>query len=392
MKTKKIITFFGILITALVNLKCVERKPKGPTKQEMKIIKRYILKAKPKIKYPVKANLENKVFLLGYDLNKDRIHPNERVQVTWYWQCKKELKEYWRLFTHVENHTETLRLNMDNEGIIRRLYPPAFWKKGQIIKDVQEVLIPADWNSPIAVFYIGVWLGPHRLQVIEGPQDGTNRIEALRLKVVPRQPLLQISSLKISEKISIDGKLSENSWQKVSPVVLSKSDLPKTEVKILHDKENLYLGFECEDKDIKVKYKKDKESLEGDVISLILDPDGDNRNYFEIQVNPKGSVSDIFFNLPNEPRRTWSSGIKVKVKLDGSSNKSEDTDKKWTVEMGIPFKNVLYAPHIPPLSGDEWRINLSRRESSGNKKEEISWVDLKGKDRHSIFYFGKLKF
>jgi hypothetical protein len=52
------------------------------------------------------------------------------------------------------------------------------------------------------------------------------------------------------------------------------------------------------------------------------------------------------------------------VRVDGTINKSIDTDRSWSVELAIPWAAVATQTKMsaPPHDGDQWRINFSRVE------------------------------
>ena len=65
-----------------------------------------------------------------------------------------------------------------------------------------------------------------------------------------------------------------------------------------------------------------------------------------------------------QPDIVWSaSGFKSAVFVEGTLNNPTDTDKKWTVEVAIPFSSLKITDlDISPKNGDSWKINFSRVE------------------------------
>jgi hypothetical protein len=54
-------------------------------------------------------------------------------------------------------------------------------------------------------------------------------------------------------------------------------------------------------------------------------------------------------------------GFKSAVSIDGTLNNPDDNDKKWTVEVAIPFKSLTEkGKYIIPKNGQYWKINFSR--------------------------------
>ena len=169
--------------------------------------------------------------------------------------------------------------------------------------------------------------------------------------------------------IMIDGKLDENIWKQLPEMgnftVVGKCSKPvyPTRAWICYDDKNLYVAFESISEDIWATMTKHDEYLyEEDVVEIFIDPDGDGKNYVEIEINPLNTVLDM---LVNDTKISWHAvGLAHTVKIYGTLNLQKDMDKRWVVEMAIPFKNFKYlgANNIPPKKGDVWRLNLYRIE------------------------------
>jgi hypothetical protein len=78
---------------------------------------------------------------------------------------------------------------------------------------------------------------------------------------------------------------------------------------------------------------------------------------------------DLFMPKPyregGDALMNWDArGMRTAVQIDGTLNKPGDKDKKWRVEMAIPFTALSFynqkAP--PPKDNSFWRINFSRVE------------------------------
>jgi len=176
-------------------------------------------------------------------------------------------------------------------------------------------------------------------------------------------------------EIVIDGKADEQSWNRaewseeftdIEGTEKPKPDY-KTSVKMLWDSRYLYIFAELEEPHVWSYYeKRDLIVFEENDFEVFLDPDGDTHNYFEIEINARNTIFDLFMAKPYRnggiPIITWDSpGLKSAVYVDGTINNSTDTDKKWTVEMAIPFSSLKRADeNIVPDDGDYWKINFSR--------------------------------
>ena len=93
---------FAILVVlGVAFIGCVEGKSYVSANKNQKVEKNVLKKPPSKIDHLTEANFDGKIMLLGYDLAKDLIQPDEYVEVTWYWKVKAAPGPGWRLFTHV---------------------------------------------------------------------------------------------------------------------------------------------------------------------------------------------------------------------------------------------------------------------------------------------------
>ena len=200
--------------------------------------------------------------------------------------------------------------------------------------------------------------------------------------------------------ITIDGVLEEASWKAAAstgPLQLNDgSGYPqaKVEAKMLWDDQDLYFGFECEDTDIFATMKKRDEHLwEEEAVEIFIDPDGDGKNYIELEVNPLGTFIDIFLLKPVVPIPYESYNVPAKwaVRVRGTVNQSTDRDEGWTVELSLPLQEAVTAPNLPPKDGDKWRVNLYRIERRP-VEQFIAWSPTLNPSFHTPARFGEVTF
>jgi len=200
--------------------------------------------------------------------------------------------------------------------------------------------------------------------------------------------------------ILVDGVFDEPSWRAAAgtgPFLLNDgTGLPvtRTEAKMLWDDQNLYLAFECEDTDIFATMRvRDEHLWEEEVVEVFIDPDGDQANYIELEVNPLNTFLDLFVLKPVVPIPYESYNIAAKwaVKVNGTVNEAEDKDKGWEVELSVPLKEAVTAPHLPPEEGDQWRLNLYRIERKP-KEEYSAWSPTLASSYHTPARFGEITF
>lgn len=178
----------------------------------------------------------------------------------------------------------------------------------------------------------------------------------------------------ISE-INIDGKSDEISWKNAAWSEYFKDiegDIKPeptfyTHFKMLWDEQNLYILAELEEQHIWAYYtQRDQIVYHENDFEIFIDPNGDSHQYFEFELNAQNTIFDLY--MPKAYRNggrfniEWNAaGFKSAVSVDGTINNPSDVDKKWTLEMAIPFSSLqINNEYFVPEDGDYWKINFSR--------------------------------
>ncbi len=384
------------MLASIVSTGCVE-KSRRLSPAEQRTLKTLISKQQPKPQHGLDIKFEDKIRLLGYDVDKPFVRPGEPFRVTWYWKAEKDIEEGWKLFTHIADATNISRINADTDRAIRNLYPPEEWKAGEYIKDVQELFLPVSWESPEARLYLGLWNGPHRMHITKGPDDGEHRVLGLTVKV---RTLPVLTAHRVEEKVAVDGKLGE--WAKAAkstPFVNTQTGEPgafQASTRVMYDDAHLYVAFEVADTFLKSSFQKHDDHLwEQDAVEIMIDPNGDGRDYFEIQASPLGVVFDTRYATRRQPKPWgelgWQSKAEVKVETKGTAN-DEDADQGYTVEMALPWS--AFAPQVanPPRADAVWRVNFFVMDAQKIGMRAAGWSPPRVPDFHTLDRFGQLKF
>jgi hypothetical protein len=176
--------------------------------------------------------------------------------------------------------------------------------------------------------------------------------------------------------LTIDGSLDETAWQAApwseSFVDIVGGDRPpphlRTRVKLLWDDSYLYVAAELEEPHVwAAQTDRDAVIYRDNDFEIFIDPDGDGRDYYELEINALGTVWDLFLPTPyREGGRAvneWDiEGLRAAVAVDGTLNDPSDLDRGWTVEIALPWSAFaqLTAHSRPPRVGESWRVNFSR--------------------------------
>ncbi|MEM9191983.1 MAG: carbohydrate-binding family 9-like protein [Myxococcota bacterium] len=358
---------------------------------------------------------EDKVEFIGYDVSGE-VKPGSEFTVTWHWKVKEALDEGWRLFTHIADATGNDRMNGDGFGVVRELYQPGRWKAGEYVRDAQPVTLPDDWNSGKVNFFIGLWNGPARLRITDGPNDGDNRARIPSLDVgggttaeAPEQPARpDVPTLRASltsAVFDIDGKLDEEAWATAPTTGRFVNTMngaaaePESTVKVLWNNTHLYLGFQVADDFLKAtRDERDAHLWEGDdLVEIMIDPGADQRNYFEIQVSPTGNVFDTRYNTRRNPGpigdNAWNVDMEVGVSREGEVN-DEDADEGYVVELAIKWSSFAAGqpPATTPAANDTWAFNFYVMDQQQQGNRAAAWSPPREGDFHALNRFGQIMF
>ena len=209
----------------------------------------------------------------------------------------------------------------------------------------------------------------------------------------PFRPLAEAIATRASAAPVIDGVLDDPVWrsaQSTAPFARIDPDkadgkTQRTAAKLAWDDDALYIAWECEDTDVwSALTEFDSDVWTEEAVEAFIDPDGDGRDYREIDTNPLGTVVDLSIaevrdNAPTDipAAQKWNAtGLRIKTVVNGTVNDRNDRDKGWTCEAAIPWANFagVGPPSLPPRVGDSWRIQLLRIDRpSGDQIQLYTW-------------------
>lgn len=415
-----------LLAVAALGLGCVGGSKSSSVNKEA--LKPYILPAAPAdVGTKLDVDFEGKAKLLGYKMTPaGNAGPGAEVKLTLYWQATENIGEGWNLFTHVLDAAGERVLNVDNVGPLRewvdnhQALSPSFWEKGKVYVDEQTFRLPDQITTPELTVVTGIWKGDARMKPIAGPHDKENRAIVAHIKTgvsntpkpTTQAPIksLRVDKLAKGATITVDGKLNEEAWKTAAVAgpfvnVGDGSAVPdsapvKGTAKLTWDDKNLYVAFEIQSKHIVGGFPKDAKDphlWEKDTVEMMVDPDGDgdNLDYYEMQINPQNLVFDTRYEKYNEPKddkkglfgvMDWSAKLKSAVVIDGELDKA-DKGKGYVVEAAIPWTSFDKAKQTPPKPGDSWRMNFYGMKNNGG----VAWSPILNQGNfHKASRFGRV--
>lgn len=206
------------------------------------------------------------------------------------------------------------------------------------------------------------------------PRPAPNHAEASPDHRLPRRYVCH----RAAGPIVIDGRLDDAAWA-AAPWTADFADIegftkPKpryqTRAKMLWDDQYLYIGAQLEEPHVWATLTQhDDIVFQDNDFEIFIDPNGDRREYYEIEVNALNTVFDLFlvktYRDGGPALHDWNcTGLRSAVFVDGTLNDPSDQDRGWSVELALPWTSLAEAAGCPapPRDGDVWRMNCSRVE------------------------------
>jgi hypothetical protein len=178
--------------------------------------------------------------------------------------------------------------------------------------------------------------------------------------------------------ITLDGRLDDAAWKDAAWsdtfIDIEGDARPRprfdTRVKMLWDTAYFYVGVDMREPHLWATLTEhDSVIFRDHDFEIFIDPDGDNHEYYELEINALGTTWDLLLPKPyrddGKAVNGWEiAGLKSAVHLDGTLNNSRDEDRGWSVELALPWRALgeLARRPSPPVDGDQWRVNFSRVE------------------------------
>ena len=181
----------------------------------------------------------------------------------------------------------------------------------------------------------------------------------------------------ISEKIEIDGKLDENTWQTASianDFIMFDPDngkaIPenkKTEVKVLYDNDAVYIGAimfdENPEKILREITQRDNFGT-SDLFGVFINGFNDGQQDFQFFVNAADGQADCITTDTNGEDYSWDAVWESKAVI---------TDKGWVVEMRIPYAALRFSGE----NKQTWGLNFFREIRRDRQKFTWNFIDSK---------------
>lgn len=388
----------AILFLSISAVSCTsDVEPLTPAQRQA--VAAYVSDERPAPAHELDAEFDRRVRLIGYELDRAEWKPGDTMRVTWYWETIAPPRDASRLLTQIESPEGKRVLNQDGNGTLRWLYGPEHWRAGQFVRDVQELHLPADWSASSASVRVGLQVGTQTSEAVLAFTLPTPVAGPAKVAPVPELAVVQTST-----PPRLDGSLEDAAWgfaNSTGPFVETIHGgraAVEASAKLLWDKRYLYVAVDVRDSLLRASdTERDSHLWEQDCVELMIDPDGDGKDYFEIQVSPRGVVFDTRYDRRRIPkpygRVAWDSRARASAMARGSIDDAE-ADAGYTVEIAIPWQ--AFSPGSGsfegPSPGDRWRLNLYVMDLGRDRQRAAAWSPLGIGDFHVPHRFGILRF
>ncbi len=180
-----------------------------------------------------------------------------------------------------------------------------------------------------------------------------------------------IHAFLIHQPIKLDGRLNEPAWQKARKISNftqrelheGKPATERTEVAVLYDTKNIYVGVWCydnhPDKIIASQMQRDFNYGTDDNFQIMIDPYNDKRNGYLFVTNPNAARADIMISQNGQSNNeSWNGVWNVKTTRTASG---------WFAEFEIPFSTLRFSKNNTQIWGINFERNIPR------KREQDDW-------------------
>ena len=180
---------------------------------------------------------------------------------------------------------------------------------------------------------------------------------------------IQAARLQDTERITVDGRLDEEVWQRAVPAaefiqIDPANGTPATEpteVRIVFTKDAIYMGVTCYDSEpdkwLGYQRRRDEFLPADDRFMWTIDTFLDERSGYFFEMNPSGLMADSLFGI-NGDNRAWDGIWDARVR---------HSEIGWTIEIEIPFRTLNFDPN-----NDTWGFNFQR--TVRRKNEDSIWM------------------
>jgi hypothetical protein len=185
-------------------------------------------------------------------------------------------------------------------------------------------------------------------------------------------------------RITVDGKLDDKAWAAANAVELifpwesQTGAKQKTTFRILWDDTNLYVAYDCEDRDIVAQFtERDDPTYRDDAVEIFLNPRPTQTGlYFGLEMNARAVLYDYLMYDSRYAMKLFNlQGVQLATHIRGTLNARGDDDQGWTLEVAIPWTNFADIGAKRPEPNASWTMNVNRWDGVEPTRRMSNWSD-----------------
>lgn len=158
----------------------------SPDEKSFNPLSEIVLSTPPHPQRKIGANMDDKLEVIGFDLLDERgravdaVTPGRSYHFKTYYRTLAAVTTEWEAFIHIDGYHR--RHNGDHKPTGGK-YPMSLWLPGDVLVDDSEFKLEPNFTPGTYTIYFGLYVGDTRLKVLNGPNDGDNRINGGPLRV-----------------------------------------------------------------------------------------------------------------------------------------------------------------------------------------------------------------
>ncbi len=176
----------------------------------------------------------------------------------------------------------------------------------------------------------------------------------------PHEQARTAEAVRRSGPIQTDGRLTESAWQDAPPISdfiqfdpdEGRPASERTEARILIDDDALYIGIRLYDREpsaIQSQLARRDESIEGDLVEVMIDSYHDHLSAYLFRLSPAGARRDATVSATGGQDNSWDAVWEGRATADSLG---------WSAEIRIPLSQLRYDSR---QAEHTWGLQIGRK-------------------------------
>jgi len=223
-----------------------------------------------------------------------------------------------------------------------------------------------------------------------------------------KSPISEYIVKSVEEPITIDGNWDKPEWEEVEAASIAlhmgpepEKFIPKTQVKLRYDKDNIYGIFKVEDKYVKCVVQEINGSVSSDsCVEFFFAPDTNSPlEYFNLEINCSGVPLFHYVTVPRKEFKVLKPEEIKQIEIAHTMPDKVDPEitapVTWFIEFKVPLALLKeYREITNPAPGVTWKANFYKIAGQTSNPHYFTWNQVINSypDFHLPKYFGKITF